>query len=162
MGIWNHLRSVFGGSSKANGEPESFDITGILIKDYSLLVRLARQIHAHADGAPYPYIAKRLKEIAAEKESEAQTLKERILQMGGQPGLGGQEIRSGKNHWARMVLDAEDEKDLEDRFLDDALRIGSEAPELSDLLRKLVFSKAFHRDELQDLIAKADPQAALS
>ncbi len=69
------------------------------------------------------------------------------------------DLHSGKNHWARMVKDIEDEKELEDLFLDDALRLGSESPEISDLLRRLVAGKAFHREALQDLVVKADPQA---
>ena len=58
-----------------------------------------------------------------------------------------------------MVQEIEEETELEDRFLDDALRLGSGSPEISDLLRQLVAGKAFHREALQDLVIKADPQA---
>ncbi len=162
MGIWSSLRTLFGAPSKRNGEGESLDLLGTLMNDYHLLRRLARQIDAHAASAPYPYISKRLKRIALEKEQEARLLKERIVQLGGQPEEVEPGLRSGKNHWARMVQDSEDEKELEDQFLDDALRLGSEAPEIAELLRQLVSSKAFHRDDLQDLVAKADPQASQS
>ncbi len=159
MGIWNRVRSLFGASSKRNGDRETLDVIGTLIDDYHGLRRLARQIEAHAESAPYPYITERLKQIALEKDEEAGVLSERIIKLGGQPNEVGLDLHSGKNHWARMVQDIEDEKELEDRFLDDALRLGSEAPEIGDLLRQLVAGKAFHREALQDLIVKADPQA---
>jgi len=85
MGIWNRVRSLFGASSKRNGDREPLDAIGTLIDDYHRLRRLARQINAHAEGAPYPYIAERLKQIALEKDEEAGVLRERIIQLGGQP-----------------------------------------------------------------------------
>ena len=162
MGIWNGLKTLFGASSKTNGEDTSLDLLGTLMRDYHLLRRLARQIEAHAARAPYPYITKRLKQIALEKDQEARMLKEQIVGLGGQPEEVEPDLRSGKNHWARMVQDSEDEKELENRLLDDARRFGSDAPEIGDLFRRLVASKAFHRDDLQDLVAKADPQATQS
>ena len=159
MGIWNRVRGLFGSSSKRNGDSEPLDVIGTLVEDYQHLRRLARQIDAHAGSAPYPYFTERLKQIALEKDREAGGLKERIIKLGGQPKELELDIHSGKNHWARMVQDIKDEKDLEDRFLDDALRLGSESPETADLLRKIVAGKAFHREALQELVAKADPQA---
>ena len=159
MGIWNRVRSLFGASSKRNGDREPLDVIGTLIDDYHRLRRLARQIEAHAESAPYPYITERLKQIALEKDKEAGALNERIIKLGGQPKEVELDLHSGKNHWARMVKDIEDEKELENRFLEDALRLGSEAPEISDLLHQLIAGKAFHREALQDLVVKADPQA---
>ncbi len=159
MGIWNRVRSLFGAFSKRNGDRELLDVVGTLIDDYHHLRRLARQIEAHGESAPYPYITERLKQIALEKDKEAGVLSERIITLGGQPKEVELDLHSGKNHWARMVKDIEDEKELENRFLDDALRLGSEAPEISDLLRQLVAGKAFHREALLDLVVKADPQA---
>ncbi len=159
MGIWNRIKSLFGASFKRYGDRESLDVIGTLLDDYHHLRRLARQIDAHAASAPYPYITERLKQIALEKDEEAGVLRESIIKLGGHPKEVQLDLHSGKNHWARMVQDIEDEKELEDRFLDDALRLGSEAPEISDLLRQLLAGKAFHREALQDLIVKADPQA---
>ncbi len=159
MGIWNRVRRLFGAFSKRNGDRELLDVVGTLIDDCHHLRRLARQIEAHAESAPYPYITERLKQIALEKDKEAGVLRERIINLGGQPKEVELDLHSGKNHWARMVQDIEDEKELEDQFLDDALRLGSESPEISDLLRQLVSGKAFHREALQDLVIKADPQA---
>ncbi len=162
MGIWNRVRSIFGTSSKRNGDRALLDVIGTLIDNYHHLRRLARQIEAHAVIAPYPYMTERLKQIALEKDEEAGVLRKRIITLGGQPKEVKLDLRSGKNHWARMVQDIEDERELEDQFLDDALRLGSESPEISDLLRQLVAGKAFHREALQDLVAKADPQASQS
>jgi len=159
MGIWNRVRSLFSASFKRNGDRGPLDVIGTLMDDYHQLRRLARQIDTHAQRAPYPYMTERLKQIALEKDAQAGLLKERIIKLGGQPNEVELDLHSGKNHWARMVQDIEDEKELEDRFLDDALRLGSESPEIGDLLRQLIAGKAFHREALQDLVVKADPQA---
>ena len=71
MGIWNSIRSLFGASSKRNGDREPHDVIGTLIDDHHHLRRLARQIKAHAESAPYPYITERLKQIALEKDAQA-------------------------------------------------------------------------------------------
>jgi len=79
--------------------------------------------------------------------------------MGGNPGEPRADIKSGKNHWERMVLDLEDHREVETSLLDQAGRLAEQAPQVSDVLRKIVASEAEHKEALLDLIARADPQA---
>ncbi len=68
-------------------------------------------------------------------------------------------LRSGKNHWERMVQDLEDQKTLENKIVIQAASLADEAPELSDLLKGIKAGQLSHKDTLLDLVARADPQA---
>ena len=61
-----------------------------------------------------------------------------------------------------MVQDLQDQKALETSFFERTMRLADEAPEISDLLRKVVDAQLPHKEALLDLVARADPQAELS
>ena len=142
------------GKSKATVE--------ILKADYYDLRRLAEQISNHAEKAPYPHVTQRLREIASEKRNSTSILKEKLLSLGGGLEEFPLDLKSGKNHWERMVQDLQDQKALETSFFERTMRLADEAPEISDLLRKVVDAQLPHKEALLDLIARADPQAELS
>jgi hypothetical protein len=153
------LRAILRPASVRNGKPELLSPIGILRANYYDLLRLAEQIHAHAERAPYPHVGQRLRQIALEKRKAVDTLREKILSLRGvleEPQL---DLKSGKNHWKRMVRDLEDQKALETRFLEHAARLAEEAPEISDLLKEIVAAQVSHKETLLDLVARADPQA---
>ncbi len=134
----------------------------ILNASYQGLCRLAEQIDDHAQKAPYSFVTQRLKSIAAEKRSIAGQLKEAILKLNDRPEEPKFEIGEGRNHWERIANDIEDQRTLDNQFLEYAVLLGEEAPEISGLLEKVVSQQAHHRDSLLDLIARADPQANLT
>ena len=142
------------GKSKATVE--------ILKADYHDLRRLAEQISNHAEKAPYPHVTQRLRQIASEKRNSTSILKEKLLSLGGGLEEFPLDLKSGKNHWERMVQDLQDQKALETSFFERTMRLADEAPEISDLLRKVVDAQLPHKEALLDLIARADPQAELS
>lgn len=142
-----------------NGWPETPGPVETLKASYHDLSRLAEQIHSHAEKARYPHVAERLRQIAAEKRTAANTLKVKILSLGGALEAPQFDLRSGQNHWERMVRDLEDQRTLETSCLARAARLAEEAPELSDLLKKIVAEQAPHKEILLDLVARADPQA---
>lgn len=65
-----------------NRRSDAHDPVGILKIDYRDQLRLSEQIHAHAERAPYPHVAQRLRQIALEKRKSADVLKEKILSLG--------------------------------------------------------------------------------
>ncbi|MEK7334287.1 MAG: hypothetical protein AAB222_03070 [Candidatus Binatota bacterium] len=142
------------GKSKATVE--------ILKADYHDLRRLAEQISNHAEKAPYPHVTQRLRQIASEKRNSTSILKEKLLSLGGGLEEFPLDLKSGKNHWERMVQDLQDQKALETSFFERTMRLADEAPEISDLLRKVVDAQLPHKEALLDLVARADPQAELS
>jgi len=135
------------------------DPVEILKVDYHDQLRLAGQIQAHAEKAPYPHVAQRLRQIAREKRQHADLLKEKILSLGGRLDEPSLELRPGKNHWQRMTRDLEDQRELETRFREQATRWLEAAPEISELLEGIAAAEALHKETLLDLIARADPQA---
>lgn len=126
---------------------------------YQKLLCLADQIDTHAEKAPYPHVTEYLRKLAQEKRESAKILRQRIAYLLTDADEPKPTIKSGINHWERMVQDLADQKDLEVSFLQLADLLGEERPEISSLLRELVAAQAPHKERLLDLIARADPQA---
>ena len=131
----------------------------VLADGYRELARLANQLKLHAEKAPYPFVEERLKEMAAEKEKSSARLFEEVERLGGRVAKFDSSIPSGRNHWDRMRQDVEDQKRVEARLVDDVSYLALEAPEQSQLLRRLVEVERRHNKALTDLLARADPQA---
>lgn len=146
-------------TARDNGRGKIPDQVEVLKACYYELRRLGEQIQAHAERAPYPHIAERLKKVAAEKLQSANILKDKIQSYGGTLADAKPEPKWGKNHWERTVRDLEDQRALEANFLERALDLADAAPELSELLRTIAAEQAHHKDILSDLVCKADPQA---
>ena len=156
------VRGVLKPGAPENGNLQVSDPIEALRRTYHELLRLAEQIRVHAERAPYPHVAARLQQIAIEKRQSANTLREKIRDIGGgweEPRL---DIKSGKNHWERMVRDLEDQRALETSIVDQALTLVADAPEISNLLRRIAAVQVPHRETLLDLVARADPQATLT
>lgn len=153
------MRAIFTPLSKGNRTAELHDPVEILKTSYRDLYRLAEQINNHAERAPYPYMAQRLRQIAAEKRTIANALRVKISTLwetAQEPEL---DPISGKNHWERISRDINDQKLLETRLLEQAIRLADEAPEISELLNRTVVAQRSHIEILLDLVARADPQA---
>lgn len=157
--LWKKLEVILRLPSATNGKPDALNPGEILKADCHDLRQLAEQIRTHAERAPYPHMAERLRQIALEKQKSAIILKEKILRLGCELEEHSPIIKSGKNHWERMVQDLEDHKALENSFLEQAVRLAEEAPEISALLREVVAAQLPHKEALLDLVARADPQA---
>jgi hypothetical protein len=124
-----------------------------------MLWSLARQVEAHSAQAPYPHLAKRLQEIALEKDKMVNLLKEELSRSGKDFGQPRAAIKTGKNHWDRMREDVKDQKLLEAELLLHAARIAESAPEISALLKKIASQQTSHYETLLDMLVRADPQA---
>lgn len=130
-----------------------------LVADYTAEIALAQQQRAHAELAPYPAAAVKLNELAAADEGQAKRLAELIGKLGGTtPEVNG-EVRAGKSHWARLMIDLEAKRLAGNRYLEQAITWENESPDVGALLRELEREEQEHRVMLRDLIAKSDPQA---
>jgi len=160
--LWKKLWEKIGrgsGQSEKNGRLRVSESLKLLQESYRDLCRLANQIEAHAQRAPYPYVADCLRKMAQEKHHTATALKERILSKGGDFKDSELELKSGKNHWERMVRDLEDQRALETTLLERAFRLAEEFPDISDLLKNIALAQASHKETLINLLARSDPQA---
>src|SRR5215468_11580796 len=73
------------------------------------ILQLAKQIESHAELAPYPQVAERLRQIADEKRNSGKGLKEIIENLQGSISEGTQLPATGKNHWQRLIRDLENQ-----------------------------------------------------
>jgi hypothetical protein len=140
-------------------EREHRTARSLLTDNYRGLAHLARQIKLHADQAPYSFVGERLRQMASEKEKSLTALGESIERLGGRATSIDPMVPSGRNHWQRLSHDLEAQKQLEAEMTDDASHLALDGPEYSDLLRQLVVVEKRHKQILNDLLIKADPQA---
>lgn len=122
--------------------------------------RLARQLEAQIEEAPYPQVAERLQELVDGEERNARRVAERLVALGRhlrEDGAG--PIRGGGNAWARLVVMLEDYRLLLRRLSALWVRWDDENPEDAALVRGLRDTGVEHRDAVVDLIARSDPHA---
>jgi hypothetical protein len=122
--------------------------------------RLARQLEAHAEAAPYPHIGDKLQSLLQVEEGNARTLAERLAVLGRHPRENGAgPIRGGRNSWERLVVMLEDYRALLRRLSALWVRWDDEHPRDAALVRALRDSATEHREAIVDLIARSDPHA---
>jgi hypothetical protein len=140
-----------------NRNLEPLDILRLIYQENA---RLAEQIESHAELAPYPQVAQRLRRIADEKRDVGERLRKIVEDLHGSISVAGKRPATGKNHWQRLIRDLEDQ-----RAFDDLLgRYESEnipqIPGGNKLLDEIKRMQDQHRQSLIRLIAVADPQAS--
>lgn len=126
---------------------------------YQRISQLAQQIDSHAELAPYPQVAARLRQIAREKHDSGTRLKKIIENLHGSITEETLNAATGKNHWQRLLRDLEDQKALDDLLFRYEYMLTREVPEVADFLPELKATHEAHRRSLTQLIAVADPQA---
>jgi hypothetical protein len=153
------FKRIFLPENLGDDGPRSMTAVQALTAVYRQLTQLAAQIEAHADGAPYPHVAERLRQIASEKHASAAQVKEWLEKQGAWVGQVSLSPVPAPNHWQRMMRALNDQRALEDFLLLQEPRLGAESQELAELMRLLKASQRVHRDALAQLAALADPQA---
>jgi hypothetical protein len=121
--------------------------------------RLARQLEEHADRAPYPQFAERLREIVVDQQECARQVEARLAQLGrNAPGNGAAPTRGGHSSWERLRVTLEDYRALI-RTLAQLKARWDERPEDAALVGALRDRAVGHREVLVDLLARSDPHA---
>jgi hypothetical protein len=122
--------------------------------------RLARQLEAHVDEAPYPQVADRLRGLVGEEEANARRIADRLVALGRHlRDEGAGPIRGGHTAWARLVVTLEDYRALLRRLSGLWTRWDDENPEDAALVHQLRDSAVAHREAVVDLLARSDPHA---
>jgi hypothetical protein len=131
-----------------------------LLLVYQQNSRLAEQIESHAELAPYPQVAQRLRRIADEKRDVGNRLRKIIEDLHGSIREAAQPPATGKNHWQRLSRDLEDQRALDDLLARHEFTLVPQIPRGSELLDEIKHIHERHRQSLIRLIAVADPQAS--
>jgi hypothetical protein len=122
-------------------------------------MRLAEQIESHAELAPYPQVAERLRRIAEEKRDIGNRLRKIMEDLHGSIREAAQPPATGKNHWQRLIRDLEDQRDLDDLIARYEFTLVPQIAGGSELLDEIKQIHERHRQSLVRLVALADPQA---
>lgn len=153
------LKRIFLPENLADDGPRSMTAVQVLTAVYRRLTQLAGQIEAHANGAPYPHVTERLRQMASEKHATAAQVKEWLEKQGAWVGQVSLSPVPAPNHWQRMMRDLNDQRALENFLLLQEPSLAAESQELAELMRRLKANQRIHRDALTQLAALADPQA---
>jgi hypothetical protein len=154
MGFWQRLIGAEPGEEKDHQRllPE-------LLAFYREEARLARQIREHADLAPHQAGAQGLRAAAEEQDRAIQLLHDQIVALGGEVNGNIGPTKGGKNHWARVVHDLEDNQALRQRYNEQASYWDPDFPDVVALYHTLEHEKARLNALLRDIALRADPHA---
>jgi hypothetical protein len=136
-------------------------LCGRLVDAWHEELRFARQLRAHTERVPYPDMAARLLELADRADAHAAALGAELKRLGGtlqRRDLG--PLRDGRNAWERLVVDAEDARDLTERYGELTREWDVDFPESAVALEALRRDAAAITQALGDMLARADPHAA--
>lgn len=131
-----------------------------LLLVYQQNSRLAEQIKSHAELAPYPQVAERLRQIADEKRDIGNRLRKIMEDSHGSIREPAQPLAVGKNHWQRLIHDLEDQRKLDDLVTQYEFTLIPQIPGGSQLFDDIKRTHDRHRQSLIRLVAVADPQAS--
>jgi rubrerythrin len=153
------LEALFLPERSADDGARHLEPVAVLQLVHGRILQLANQIESHAELAPYPQVAERLRQIADEKRDSGKRLKEIIENLHGSIREGSQLSATGKNHWQRLIRDLDDQRALDDLLSRHEFTLTREVPEVATFLRELERMHEAHARSLTQLIAVADPQA---
>jgi hypothetical protein len=128
---------------------------------YAEYRRLERQLGEHAERAPYPHVAQRLKALLATEGENAASVAARLAELGryAETNLSAV-LRDGASSWERLLGTLEDYRSLIRQLGQLKARWDDERPEDAVLISGLRDQATRNRSEISDLIARADPHAA--
>lgn len=145
-----------------NGQFQESESEETLAAICARLSTLAEQIDNDADKAPYSHVSDQLRRIAASQRADALLLKDQIQRPGLMARQFGTAPISAKNHWERLTQDLQALKELENLLLIHNSRMVQPAPDIQHLISQFAARLQTQKAALNDLIARADPQANLS
>jgi hypothetical protein len=154
MGFWQRL---MGGEPAEGRSPQ--DVLPELLASYQEEVRLARQIREHAERAPHQAGTQGLLAVADVQDRVVRLLGDKIATLGGSGRDGAGPLKSGKNHWARVVHDLEDNHALEQHYNEQAIHWDPALSDMTALFRTLEREKHQISVLLRDIALRADPHA---
>jgi len=154
MGFWQRL---IGGEAAEGRSPQ--DVLPELLASYHEEVRLARQIREHAEHAPHQAGTQGLLAVADAQDRVVRLLGDKIATLGGSGHDGAGPLKSGKNHWVRVVHDLEDNHALERHYNEQAIHWDPALSDMTALFRTLEREKHQMSVLLRDIALRADPHA---
>lgn len=120
-----------------------------------------RRFTCHAQQMQYPQFRDKLLEIAANEQEHADWLGDQIRLLRGKLPDVPEIPFGGANSWQILLKDLEEEKHCAAELAEQIRAIQSEFPDISDVLLRIHEDERTHLDDIQEMLARSDPLAAL-
>jgi bacterioferritin (cytochrome b1) len=113
----------------------------------------------HAAKMHYPQFREKLLQIASEKNEHAERIGQKILALGGTlPSV--PELRStDENSWQQLTMALEEEVRSAGHLAEQLRGIGSDHPEITQLLQQISAHEKKHRADITHMLMRSDPFA---
>jgi rubrerythrin len=132
----------------------------LLREEYVDEARDAAQFEEHAKRMPYPQFRERLHRISEEEKAHVEWLRAKIRELDGEVPAVSLTVKTGRNAWENLLMDVEEEKrggvEVLGRIYTAAERVD---PEIAAGLQRIYEEEQRHREEIQDMLLRTDPQA---
>lgn len=110
----------------------------------------------HAHKMHYPQFCRKLLEIAADKRKHAEWIGERLVALGEKPPEVSEHRSTGENSWRYLLTDLAEEKRNADRLPEQIWRLGTDHPEITQLLQRIFDAETVYRQEIRDMVMRSD------
>jgi rubrerythrin len=151
---WDWWRGFLGFSS--DGRRKAIEI---LQQQYIEANQSAARFSQHARRMQYPQFREKLLRIAADESKHSDWIAEKIRRLGGAlPAVQAVEV-SGGNSWQALLADLEEERRAAAEFWDEVYELGTEFPDVVELLQRVYEDGKIHRAEIMEMLIRSDPQA---
>ena len=142
------------------GFEEGYDrVLGILRYRYADEKQHADRFIQHAPKQRYPQFREALLRIAAEELKHADSIAEKIKDLGGWlPAVVKTSPMEG-NSWRCLLEDLEEESRCAAELEEELLTIESDYPDVIELLHRIDEEERKHQEEIREMLMRSDPQA---
>jgi rubrerythrin len=142
---------------KALEKDDRQQLLAVLREAYLEEAQDVAQFSQHIPYMPYPQFRDRLRRIIAEEQAHVEWLRDRILALDGAIPAFSPVPKAGKNTWACLLMDLEEEKRSYEALLERMHLVEQSDPEVAEGLRRMREDERRHRDQILDLLIKIDP-----
>ncbi len=125
--------------------------------------RLAADLRASVDKIPYEHLRRKLLEIAEAEEQHAELLRQKIVELGGDPPQRASELQEERRNrrprtFEQLLRDLEEEKQEYLDYLKASFRAEDAGrPDLKELLDRIREEEKEHREELLYVLTRLNP-----
>lgn len=138
------------------------ELLRLMNQEYVEEIQIAADLKESADKIPYDHLRQKLIDIAEAEERHAALLREKILELGGEPPERDtdprDESRSRRKTFEQLLRDLEEEKEDYVSFLKASFRAEDAGrPDVKELFDQIREEERQHREELIDVLTRLNP-----
>jgi len=156
------LKNIWNRWHRALTHDRRQEILDLLCREYLEKSKDAIQFRHHAERMRYRQFREMLLRIAEEEENHAESIKKRIVALGGEVPRVSFNPEERWNSWEELRLDLEDERRRINDIEDQSVIVEQLDRGTADLLRRIFEDEKKHREAITEMLIRSDPQASLT